>query len=390
MISIDVTGGCLLPLQSGIPRTTRNIYKLLQEHRPDTVPVMWQPFRLGYTHLSERANAILENRYTPPPGAAAPRDATGPFLAACLRELSLPWPAAAPLRRTMRDSDTLLLTSLFPDNRLEYLAKLCRCPGRRVALFHDAIPLVDPNVPAWEKKRHLKLLRVHAAMNVNLSVSNASREILRELWKMNGIAPAPVEVLPVPPHFDRPRPVYTPPPKIANALYVGRLKLVKNHLTLLAACEKLWLEKVPFSLTLIGCEDEKQESAAIIREIKRLQEDGHPLTWRAQVTEDELHAAYQASSFTAFASKHEGFGSPIVESLWHGRPVICSNTGAMGEVSAGAGSIHVDVEDASAFAAVMRDLILNRNQLLALSRAAFDRPQRTWADYWRDLEPFLA
>jgi len=389
MISIDVTGGCLLPLQSGIPRTTRNIYRLLQEHRPGTVPVTWQPFRFGYTGLSVRAEAILENRYSLPPGLRPPRDATGPFLAACLREMALPWPRRVPLHRTMQARDTLLLTSLFPDNRLEYLAKLCLCPGRRVALFHDAIPLVDPNVPAWEKKRHLKLLKVHAAMDVNLSVSCASREILLDLWKSNGIASAPVEVLPIPPHFDRVRPAYIPPPESANVLYVGRLKLVKNHLTLLAACEKLWKEKVPFSLTLIGCEDEAKESAAIISEIRRLQNEGHALSWQAQVSEDELHAAYRASSFTAFASKHEGFGSPIVESLWHGRPVICSGNGAMGEVSTGAGSVHVDVGNATALAEAMRNLIVNRERLLELSKAAYDRPQRTWADYWRDLEPFL-
>ncbi len=389
MISIDVTGGCLLPLQSGIPRTTRNIYRLLAEHLPGCVPVAWQPFRLGYTRLSSRAIAILENRFTPPPGARAPRDSTLPFLAACLRELRPPWPARVPLRRTMQSDDTLLLTSLFPDNRLEYLLKLCRQPGRRIALFHDAIPLADPNVPAWEKKRHLKLLRVHAAMNVNLSVSRVSRGVLQELWEKNGINPAPIEVLPVPPHFDRSRHAYKPPPEQANVLYVGRLKHVKNHATLLAACEKLWIEKVPFSLTLIGCEDEAKESARIISEIKRLQKEGRPLTWRAQVSEDDLHAAYQASSFTAFASRHEGFGSPIVESLWHGRPVICSATGAMGEVSAGAGTVHVDVEDASAMAAAMRDLIIHRERFLDLSLAAFHRPPRTWSDYWEELKPVL-
>ena len=389
MIYIDVTGGCLLPLQSGIPRTTRNVYRLLEEHRPGSVPVAWQPFRIGYTRLSARTHAILENRFVLPPGARAPRDSTVPFLAACLRELTPPWPPRVPLNRAMQSEDKLLITSLFPDNRLEYLLRLCQRPGRRIALFHDAIPLVDPNVPAWEKKRHIKLLRVHAAMDVNLSVSRVSREVLQGLWESNGIKPAPVEVLPVPPHFDRPRPAYTPPPEQANVLYVGRLKQVKNHATLLAACEKLWVEKVPFSLTLIGCEDEAKESAEIITEIKRLQNAGRPLTWRAQVSEDDLHTAYQTSSFTAFASRHEGFGSPIVESLWHGRPVICSATGAMGEVSAGAGTIHVNVEDVSALASAMRNLIVNREQLLQLSQTAFNRPQRTWADYWRDLEPFL-
>jgi glycosyltransferase involved in cell wall biosynthesis len=389
MISIDVTGGCLLPLQSGIPRTTRHIFRLVRENRPGTVPVMWQPFRFGYTHLSPHSRAILEDRFTLSPTARAPRDSTLPLLAACLRDL-MPWPAAAPLHRTMRDGDLLLLTSLFPDNRLEYLTKLCRCPGRRIAVFHDAIPLVDPNVPAWEKKRHVKLLEVYAQMNLVLSVSQASKDVLLDLWKLNGLAPARVEVLPSPPQFDRPRPAYTPPSEKVNVLYVGRLKQVKNHATLLTACDKLWREGLFFSLTLIGCEDEAKESAAIIRDIQRLQNEGRSIAWRAQVSEDELHAAYQSSSFLAFASHHEGFGLPIVESLWHGRPVICSNTGAMGEVSAGPGALHIDVGSVDAFAAAMRELILDRLRLLELSQAAYARPQLTWENYWRNLEPFLA
>ena len=390
MIQVDVTGGCLLPLQSGIPRVTRQLFRLLREHRPAAEPVVWQPFRLGYTKLSDRARAILEDRFVLPAGARAPRDTTLPFLAACLRELVPPWPARAPLRREMQKGDMLLLTSLFPDNRLGYLARLCDRPGRRIAVFHDAIPLVDPNVPAWEKQRHLKLLRVLAKMDLILSVSHASREALLGLWREHDIAPAKVEVIPIPPQFTRARPAFTPPPEPANVLYVARLKEVKNHATLLAACEKLWGENVAFALTLIGCEDEAKESAQIIRKIGRLQDEGRPLTWRAQVSEDDLHAAYAASSFTAFASRQEGFGLPIVESLWHGRPVICSGSGAMGEVSGGAGTVHADVGDASALAAAMRELLENRPRLLELAHAAYSRPQRTWDDYWRDLEPFLA
>ena len=389
MIYVDVTGGCLLPLQSGIPRTTRNIFRLLEEHRPGTEPVMWQPFRLGYTRLSSRARAILDDRFMLPPRARAPRDSTLPFLAACLRELIPPWPAGMPLHRCMQKRDTLLLTSLFPDNRLEYLSRLCAGPGRRISLFHDAIPLVDPNVPAWEKQRHLKLLKVLAQMDLVISVSHVSREVLLGLWRENAIAPAPVEVLAVPPHFNRARPAFTPPSEPANFLYVGRLKQVKNHANLLAACEILWKENLPFSLTLIGCEDEAKESAQIIREIRQLQDAGRPVTWRAQVSEDDLHAAYQASCCKAFASRHEGFGSPIVESFWHGRPVICSGGGAMGEVSTGPGAVHVEVENVSALASAMRILLEDKGRGLTLAKEAYARPVRTWTDYWSELKPLL-
>jgi glycosyltransferase involved in cell wall biosynthesis len=223
-----------------------------------------------------------------------------------------------------------------------------------------------------------------------VAVSQASRDALLKLWGEQGLAPAAVEVIPLPVDFELERPAFVPPPAAADVLYVARLKEVKNHAALLAACELMWNGGEEFSLTLIGCEDEARESARILDEVRRLQAAGRPVTWRAQVSEDELHAAYRASSFTAFASREEGFGLPIVESFWHGRPVICSGDGAMGEVSRGPGVIHADVTDPAELAAAMRTLLKVPTLLLDLARAAHARPQRTWADYWRELEPVLA
>ena len=325
MIYLDVTGGCTLALQSGIPRTTREIHRLARERLREVMPIRWQPFRRTYTRLSSRAAALLENRPLENTGARrAPRDTTGPLLRAAFCDLAS-WPEMVPLHRTLRAADTLLLTSLFPDNRLGYLEKLLAAPGRKIALFHDA------------------------------------------------------------------RPAFTPPPTSSkNVLYVSRLKQVKNHPALLAACEMLWREGHDFSLTLIGCEDEPRESEEVKRGIKQLQIDGRKITWHAQVSEDELHAAYRNASFTVFPSRREGFGLPILESFWHGRGVICSGGDAMGEVSRGPGALHVDVSQPAAIAAAMRALLDDDAACLALAQEAHARSLRSWDDYWRELEPCLA
>lgn len=390
MIYLDVTGGCTLPLQSGIPRTTRALARLARSRLPDVVPIRWQPFRGIYTRLSSRAFALLDHQPSALSSRRPPRDTTGPLLMAAWRDLALPWPAAEPLHRTLRSSDILLLTSLFPDNRMGYLEKLLSAPGRKVAIFHDAIPLRDPNVPTWERTLHLRALKLLAKMDLVIAVSGAARNDLSLLMAEQALASPKITTISWPVPFEKPRPAFTPPPPEKNVLYVSRLKEVKNHAALLVACEMLWQDGFDFSLTLIGCEDEPKESTAIRHEIRRLQRNGRPVDWRAQVSEDELHNAYRRASFTAFPSRREGFGLPIVESFWHGRGVICSGDEAMGEVSQGPGAIRVDVTLPEEIAQALRGLLADDAACLTLARAAFARPQRSWDDYAMELERCLA
>ena len=61
MIYLDVTGACRLALQTGIPRTTRALYALIQEMGAEVTPIVWQPFLNSYTELSPRSRALLED-----------------------------------------------------------------------------------------------------------------------------------------------------------------------------------------------------------------------------------------------------------------------------------------------------------------------------------------
>jgi len=391
MIYLDVTGACRLPLQTGIPRTSRVLYRLLRDSSLPLKPIAWQPFLFSYTETSRRAQSLLENPFAPGAGPArAPRDSTLPFLAACLADLVISRPPRVPLGPRLRPGDTLLLTSVFPDNRLGYLRRLRPAPGRRVAIFHDAIPLADENVPAWGKRHHLAGLRVYAEMDLVICVSSAAEEELHSLWKKHQIAPAPTRTLTWPVPFVETRPRFTEPPVAPKkVLYVSRLKQVKNHAILFAACELLWREGIAFTLELIGCEDQARESRAILAELKRLQAAGRSLHWRGHVNDLELHAAYREAAFTVFPSRKEGLGLPILESFWHGRAVLCSAEKPMGEVGRGPGCLLVGMERPDFLASAMRNLLQDDAQILALAKEAYARTLRTWADYRRELWPAL-
>jgi glycosyltransferase involved in cell wall biosynthesis len=108
------------------------------------------------------------------------------------------------------------------------------------------------------------------------------------------------------------------------------------------------------------------------------------------VSDVELAEAYRNCAFTVFPSRMEGFGLPILESLWHGRPVVCGSNGALGEVSSGGGCLHVDQNDPVSLAGGIRLLLTAPDLLDALRREALGRSFRSWEDYQADLQGALA
>jgi glycosyltransferase involved in cell wall biosynthesis len=85
----------------------------------------------------------------------------------------------------------------------------------------------------------------------------------------------------------------------------------------------------------------------------------------------------------------EGFGLPIVESLWHGRAVVCAGRGAVGELARNGGCLVADVRDPAALALALRELLQNEALGLELAWEAYARPVRTWTDYAQEFLPLL-
>ncbi len=59
----------------------------------------------------------------------------------------------------------------------------------------------------------------------------------------------------------------------------------------------------------------------------------HPgkIQWIERADYSALRVFYETCDFTVYPSEMEGFGLPILESLWFGRPCVCANFGAMAE-----------------------------------------------------------
>lgn len=101
-------------------------------------------------------------------------------------------------------------------------------------------------------------------------------------------------------------------------------------------------------------------------------------------TDDELNYLYKNCLFSIFPSYKEGWGLPVGESLWFGRPVICSNTSSMPEV-AGELADYIDPYDpqsiVDAALKMITDSEYRENRAAEIARARL----RSWADVADDL-----
>jgi alpha-1,2-rhamnosyltransferase len=107
-------------------------------------------------------------------------------------------------------------------------------------------------------------------------------------------------------------------------LSVGTVEPRKNHAMLLNAMERVWSEGNEARLVIAGrpgwmCDD-------LHDRLRNHAENQTRLYWFDDASDADIGYLYQNARLFAFPSVVEGFGLPIVESLFHGTPVVASDT----------------------------------------------------------------
>jgi glycosyltransferase involved in cell wall biosynthesis len=388
MIYLDVTSACQSSLNTGVKRMQRGLYACLMP-AGNCRPVCWQSARRGYRTLRESDRENLIGGDVKPVEGLGLFDSFAPGLVSDWLHFAgdsghMPaWPA------DLRESDVILVPDLLWDNRGSFLAGLRGTAARRVAIFHDAIALRRPRQSRVDRYHCARGVRALADFDLVLCISREAESDLHFYWNQFGLKPAPTQVLPWPVPFTDSRPESGPNFSAKRLLYVARLEAHKNHVRLLAACEKLWRDGFSFELRLIGCMAYPDTAWRIWRRVRSLQKAGRPVRWQAHVSEAELRVAYAECSFTVFPSLLEGFGLPMIESLWHGRPVVCGNKGALGEVAAGGGCEIIEPQSEESLARGLRLLLTDEPRYHALCAEIERRRFRTWEDYRKELGAVL-
>lgn len=337
--------------------------------------------RLVVDVLSESGEMNLR-LYTPRPSAAGER--IRPLLKCANVQLAGPtrhllpdlWRVYGGLTEQLRTDRVGLYHGLSNELPLD----IAKAGIPTVVTIHDAIFHRCPeNYHLIDRKIYdLKWRRAIAAATRVIAISDCTRRDIMELY---GAEPAKIDVV-----YQGCDPIFRPvdPARIAavRAEYglperfivsVGTLEPRKNQMLPLRALDRL---PADVKLVLVG-RGRQSYDRTLLAEAERMgvadrvmQIGGVPF--------DKLPAMYGAATVSAYTSRYEGFGLPVIEALSVGVPVVAAK-GSCLEEAGGKGALYVDPDDVKGFAEAANALLDNdglRRQLVAEGQAHVARFNR--------------
>jgi len=357
---------------------TRKIFADLSR-RVSVRPICWNPAGNRYTDLGKSEHRFLTRPFdVHGPAMARPEwrghDPFTEFLRLLVRR-------RVDIDAAIGPDDVLLVPDIYRDSRRKVVPEFInRTPAKTIAIFHDATDLRLTSVYVDREKKSRPYVESLARYDLVICVSEEARRDLHHFWKEYGCGETETRVEHWPGELEGADHAGDPESANDSILYVSSFHGRKNHLRLLRVAEKLWQQGVTFELQLIG-RDVGLPLNKIVRQIRRLQMRSRRLRWLRHVDDERLLRAYRECRFTVYPSLMEGYGLPIVESLLHGKPCVCGDNGALGEVARGGGCLIVDQSSDDSLADGIKQLLQDRELYLRFCREARERRFRTWADY---------
>lgn len=379
LVLIDLTNSARDSANSGVVAVARRLSaRLIADERLDVVCVQWNSARNGYEPAD--SEPVLTK-------FGGPFDPTRSFVA----EADM----AVAVDRLLLDGDPLslappmlLLPEVALDGDAEHRLAWARERGLTVvAILHDLIPIRHPEFCSPEVVRQFgPYIAAMLGMDAVLANSRASLVDFTHYAEERGVALSPhCEVFHLPAQFGQ-----TPRARVGAApgpegetriLCVSTLEPRKNHKTLIEAVETLAARRPDrrYRLRLVG--NRYGGGGDIVAAVEAAKRRGAPIEWLGVVSDEALAAEYLSAHFTVYPSFFEGFGVPIVESLWMGRPCVCSADSVMGELAREGGCLTVDVCSAAALAQALETLSFDPATHARLTKEALERPLESWDAY---------
>jgi glycosyltransferase involved in cell wall biosynthesis len=118
----------------------------------------------------------------------------------------------------------------------------------------------------------------------------------------------------------------------------------------------------------------------------RRRSNGREIRFLGMISDRRLCEAYRQATFTIYPSLYEGFGFPVLDSLWHGTPVLSGYNSSLAEF-AGPGVFFFDACDPASLDAACAEL--QAAQPFAIDREAL-RQQFSWDALARQVHELCA
>lgn len=384
IVLVDVTNASLDPANPGVIRVVRRLCSELQrDERLELIFAAWNRDLEEFSFLDQTRRNFLESY-------GGPRDGLG-LLAAWKGDVT-PERLIARIEPGRSLPPVLLMPEVMFDGQAEARANWGRSRGfKTAAILYDLIPiyypeLCDPNVCAGFPAYLEALVDVDAVWTIS---GFTLQEFSRYLAGKDKKLPLIHEAVLLPGQFgERPRIQEVTADghsQETRILFVSTLEPRKNHLRLLQAFQLLRARRpeLPLRLRLIG--NRYAGAPEIAEQIQAAAKQDPSIEWLGTIDDGRLADEFKDCAFTVYPSLVEGYGLPILESLWLGRPCLAHSGGVMQELAQPGGCVMADMTDPESIVRSLERMATDQALLSRLRQEALERKIATWQDYADDV-----
>ncbi len=334
------------PTCGGIPRVQLEVAKALVRSNPNAVPFSlhndtWRNLRPLIEDADGDSDKIilrLKASFPYPGGRPSWRRPlyTAKLLKARLISLFEKLRSRTP---DIGSEDTLFVGGAFWMNRnvIELCGRAAAHRANLIVLFHDLIPLTNPQFTGHDfTAEYLEVLRLPAHFIVTTPFNRNELETVRK--RAGAGERTSASIVPLADEFpgaQRNARFLPTPNRLASfasrpfVLCVGTIEIRKNHAMLLSVWEELAAELGDRLPTLVVAGRRGWKADAALRRLDEWQQADSRIVFVELPVDEELQWLYCACMFTVFPSLFEGWGLPVGESFWFGKPCAASNTSSI-------------------------------------------------------------
>ncbi|TCU51469.1 tetratricopeptide repeat protein [Novosphingobium sp. PhB57] len=265
--------------------------------------------------------------------------------------------------------------------------------GVRIGAYvYDIIPVTHPEFcdDALVTDFSMAICELCATADFILTISDATKTELTNFIAKNRGRAIPMATVPLAHHLTRETDHSVVWPKQLSRVqgkryvaYVSTIEGRKNHLYVINSWRRLMAEGVNVpDLVFVGRHGWK--ISALTDVLKATNNLNGRLHIAHNLSDGELNAIYANCEFSVFTSFVEGWGLPVGESLFHGRPCVAADTSSIPEVG-GELVDYIDPFNLTQGVEVFRKMITDRAYLRSRVEAIRDHfTPRTWTDVGAD------
>jgi glycosyltransferase involved in cell wall biosynthesis len=162
-------------------------------------------------------------------------------------------------------------------------------------------------------------------------------------------------------------------------LTVGTVCAHKNQLAAMSAFQRL-AERRPDLDIRFHVVGSVTPDAAVPASLMAKRAHGR-IILHGHLPDDELAALTAQARASVFVSLAEGYGLPVAESLWRGKPCLCSGEGSIAEIAHGGGCLEVDPRNLDQIEAGFETLATDSSRFSELTHEIATRRMKSWKEY---------